>query len=256
MGKAASHKVGYIPFVILVAIMVCFVSVTRAVAYSPDPNEVPVGDQDINDGAIGFITIDGSQAKATVENISSATISGGLASYKKVDGNTDNQVLFDSVSYIVEPYSKKDLVVELPCWGQVDLFIGDILQSFAGGSRYGKRLIAAVHTKDECPVVTPDTTTPEPSSTPFVTTEPTPTVLPTSEPVITPTFNPTPSPVTTTDNDTPAIGGQVLGVTTSSHGLSLPSTGIGNFDFIVFSVYLITAGVLLRQYANKLELAK
>ncbi len=277
MRKAASHKVGTVwTAAMCLAVVILLASVTRAAAYSLDPNEVPVGDQDVNDGAIGFITINGTQAKATVENIGDAPISGGLASYKKVDDNTDNQILFDSVIYSLDAHSKKDLTINLPCWGQVDLFKGDVLQSFSGGARYGSRLIAAVHTKDECATATPSATPSEapsstPTPTPVVTPSATPgqgggnpTPTPTTTATPAPTSTPTPAPsATPTPTETPNGGGgnnggstpsgQVLGSSVPKGGLTLPSTGGTNYDYLVFAGYILAAGVSLRKYAHSLE---
>ncbi|MDQ3099138.1 MAG: hypothetical protein M3Q44_05320 [bacterium] len=270
MRKAASHKVGYLTLVIFVAIVVLFASATRVAAYTSDPNEVPIGDQDINDGIIGFITINGTQANATVENIGDSTESGGFASYLKGDGNTDTQTLFSSIIFTLEPHSKKDLIVELPCYGQVDLFKGDVLNNFNNGARYGSRLVAAMHTKNECaspsilpsatptvtPVATPSETPgqgggiPTPTATPVITNSPAPSASVTPGPTSTPVATSIPTP-DGGGNSTPS-GGQILGSTTPQGGLTLPSTGSSDYGFLAFAGYVLAGGIWMRKYAKSL----
>ncbi len=267
MRKAASHKVGYFTLAMIVAVVAMFASVARASAYVPDLNEVPVGDQDINDNVIGFITIEGTHAKATVENIGGATESGGLASYTKTVGDTEEQTLFASTSFTLEPYSKKDLVIELPCFAQVDLYKGDLIQSFVNGARYGSRLVYAIHTKDECVATSTPSATPNetPESTPSETPgqgggNPTPT--PTSTPETTPSASPgsptsTPAPSDTpSNNNGGSTSGTVLGTSTPAQGgLTLPSTGGSNFDYLALAAYVLSAGITLRKYAKVLDAA-
>ncbi len=66
----------------------------------------------------------------------------GLATYKVFAGGIENQVLFDSDVKTIAPKSTTYLQVDLPaCKYQIDLFYGDLIQTFRGGARYGGRLI-------------------------------------------------------------------------------------------------------------------
>ncbi len=64
------------------------------------------------------------------------------------DDNIDNQTLFASNvpgAVSIAPGQSYTFTVGLPeCGTQVDLFYGDLLNSFAGGARYGSRLLDAV----------------------------------------------------------------------------------------------------------------
>jgi hypothetical protein len=64
----------------------------------------------------------------------------GLATYKKFDNNIDHQELFAYRLAVIPPNSTLTLLVDNPpCLLQGDAFYGDVIYSFAGGVRYGKR---------------------------------------------------------------------------------------------------------------------
>jgi hypothetical protein len=64
----------------------------------------------------------------------------GLAVYKKVDGNIDHQILYDYTLAVIPPHSTMLLTVNNPsCAYQGDAFYGSLIESFAGGQRYGTR---------------------------------------------------------------------------------------------------------------------
>src|SRR5262249_30817599 len=64
----------------------------------------------------------------------------GLATYEKVDGNIEHQILYDYTRAVIPPHSSMVLTVSNPsCAYQGDAFYGDLIVSFAGGVRYGSR---------------------------------------------------------------------------------------------------------------------
>lgn len=70
----------------------------------------------------------------------------GLAIYQKFDENIDHQQLFDYSLAIIPPNSSLTLTVANPhCAYQADAFYGQLITSFAGGVRYGQRLLDDVH---------------------------------------------------------------------------------------------------------------
>lgn len=87
---------------------------------------------------------------ATVTNTSAiCAYEIGLAAYRKFDENINNQELFSFQLAVIEPGQTVQLAVGLPdCKAQVDLFYGSLIQSFSGGVRYGKRILAFQHVGD------------------------------------------------------------------------------------------------------------
>lgn len=68
----------------------------------------------------------------------------GLAVYKEFDTNIDNQDLFDYQLTVIAPNSLVTLTVNNPpCAYQSDAFYGDMIFSFAGGVRYGARILGS-----------------------------------------------------------------------------------------------------------------
>ena len=66
----------------------------------------------------------------------------GLASYSKFDSNINHQELYDYRLAVIPPNSTLTLTVNNPtCSYQADAFYGDLIESFAGGVRYGPRLL-------------------------------------------------------------------------------------------------------------------
>jgi hypothetical protein len=94
-------------------------------------------------------SISGGTAKIT--NNAATSYNVGLAIYKVFDKNDhdttlEHQVLFDSDTGAVGAKNQLDLSVGLPgCQYQIDLFCGDVIQSFAGGVRYNDRKLDYYH---------------------------------------------------------------------------------------------------------------
>ncbi len=66
----------------------------------------------------------------------------GLATYRRFDTSINHQELYDYALAVIPPNSTLTLQVANPtCAFQADAFYGDILTSFAGGVRYGSRLL-------------------------------------------------------------------------------------------------------------------
>ena len=64
----------------------------------------------------------------------------GLAVYKRFDGRINNQELYDYRLAVIPPNSTLTLTVNNPpCRYQGDAFYGPLIESFAGGVRYGER---------------------------------------------------------------------------------------------------------------------
>jgi hypothetical protein len=64
----------------------------------------------------------------------------GLAIYKRFDGRINNQELYDYRLAVIPPNSTLTLTVNNPsCRYQGDAFYGSLIESFAGGVRYGER---------------------------------------------------------------------------------------------------------------------
>lgn len=64
----------------------------------------------------------------------------GLAVYKRFDDHIDNQELYDYRLAVIPPNSTLTLTVNNPsCSYQGDAFDGNLIESFAGGVRYGER---------------------------------------------------------------------------------------------------------------------
>jgi hypothetical protein len=95
----------------------------------------------------GVITDYSNPTVATITNHSSTcSYPVGLAIYRKFDENIDNQVLFDYKLKVIGPGQTVVLTVNNPpCAYQGDVFYGNINYSFAGGVRYGSRLLDAFH---------------------------------------------------------------------------------------------------------------
>jgi hypothetical protein len=93
----------------------------------------------------GAISADGKTG--TIRNRSaSCSFDVGLASYKRFDTNIDNQQLFDYTTAVIGPNQTLTLTITLPnCSAQVDLFYGPVIMSFAGGVRYGTRILNAIN---------------------------------------------------------------------------------------------------------------
>jgi hypothetical protein len=158
----------------------------------------------------GMITDASNPTVAKITNFSSkCSYPVGLAIYKKFDSNIDNQELFDYELAVIPPNTTITLTVENPpCAYQADAFYGDINYSFAGGVRYGSRLLDAFHGNggDYCtlrcqPLKLP-TSTATVTKTPTNTVPPSPTKTPTNTPVP-PTATKTCSPAPVTPSKTP-----------------------------------------------------
>lgn len=83
-----------------------------------------------------------------IQNLSSTcSYTVGIAAYEKLSSNIETQVFFSGQAYTINPGQTLILgPIALPrCATQVDLFYGPILYSFAGGVRYGVRLLDAEH---------------------------------------------------------------------------------------------------------------
>ena len=92
-----------------------------------------------------------SGGNANIINNAAASYNVGLAIYKVFDAadhdtTLEHQILFDSDTGSVGAKSQLGLSVSLPgCQYQIDLFCGDVLQSFANGVRYGDRKLDYDH---------------------------------------------------------------------------------------------------------------
>jgi hypothetical protein len=66
----------------------------------------------------------------------------GLAVYERFDGGIRNQELYDYRLAVIPPNSTLTLVVNNPpCRYHGAAFYGPLIESFAGGQRYGARLL-------------------------------------------------------------------------------------------------------------------
>jgi hypothetical protein len=121
----------------------------------------------------------------------------GLAIYKKFDENIDHQELYDNVAATIPPNSTLELgVSNPPCAYQADAFWGEVLQSLAGGVRYGPRRLADTEGGTEyCQAVQPSAT-PSATGTPVAPT-PTATSAPPTETSVPPTETTVPPTETT-----------------------------------------------------------
>lgn len=119
----------------------------------------------------------------------------GLAIYKDFDGNIDHQEIFDYRQTVIGPNGTKTLTVNNPpCAFQSDAFYGDVIFSFAGGVRYGSRILASNTAGGGfCTLHCLPTPTNTPTNAPSNTPTKTPTNTPTKTPTNTPTKTPTPS---------------------------------------------------------------
>ena len=148
--------------------------------------------------------------KATVTNTSkSCSYKVGLASYKEFDENIDNQKLFDSEITTIQPKSTVKLRVEVPeCNYQIDLFYGELIESFEGGVRYGDRKLDSEHVNQGA--FCEEEPEPEPT--------PTPTLSPSPEPSPIPSPTPTPTPTPALDSG----GGGGGGISRASGFVGIP----------------------------------
>ncbi|MEO8601610.1 MAG: hypothetical protein ABI629_03435 [bacterium] len=180
----------------------------------PTPRYTPAGGCTSTppDGVLsGTLNTTGGVVTATITNTSSkCSYPVGLAAYRKYDENIDNQELFVYRLTVVGPGKTVTLSVTPPsCKYQADAFYGSLLLSFANNTRYGTRLLQAVHagSADYCTLrcVTPvptwtnipsKTATPTPTATATKTSAPAQPATPTRTPVrtFTPSFTPTPTP--------------------------------------------------------------
>ena len=101
----------------------------------------------------------GNSIKATFHNNSTeCSYLIGVASYDDVDGNIEDQVLFDYQQYTIAPGETVELSAELPpCRWQTDAFCGEVINSFHGGVRYGPRLKDDLLGGSYCATSTPTT---------------------------------------------------------------------------------------------------
>ncbi len=125
----------------------------------------------------------------------------GLTTYKKYDNNIDNQEIFDYVQVVIAPNSSLTLTVNNPpCAYQSDAYFGNVIFSFAGGVRYGARILDSDQGPGLfCTVRCLPTASPTPTNVATATKTPTP-VPPTSTPTKTPTNTPTNTPTKTPTN--------------------------------------------------------
>ena len=113
----------------------------------------------------------------------------GFASYRKFDANIADQQLYDYSLDVIPPQSAMTLTLSLPpCAYDTDAFYGPIIASFAGGARYGTRLLATTASVglDYCPCGSPTPVPPQPTATPE---EATATPIATDTPVVACTIN-------------------------------------------------------------------
>ncbi len=236
-------------------------------------------DRDKTDNIYGSIKLIEGQARAFVVNDSEMEVSGGLASYLKVDDDVSTQKLYRFNEFKVDAKSKVEVTVEVPCWTQVDLFKGNLIPDLSK-ERYDLRLIAAAFNVNECLIVASPTPicTDSPKPTIFVTPSstmaPTPTlykvpsVTPSIAPVITspplggppaivtsspisiitstpvPVVINTPNPVVSNTPvpityNTPAPKGEVLGKMKIPEGATLPVTGKYDFNYSLYISLLV-----------------
>ncbi len=108
---------------------------------------VPNWQADLKHELSYIIGVSGTTATATITNKSAlCEYPVGFASYEKFDEIIDNQSLFDSSTTVIQPGETITLTINVPtCAAQLDLFYGDLITSFAGGVRYGGRLLDARH---------------------------------------------------------------------------------------------------------------
>jgi hypothetical protein len=88
------------------------------------------------------LTIVGGEIRATFTNQGTCTTTVGVATYQRFGPSIDNQVLNDGITFQLAPGGTITLSAILPpCAWQADAFTGPIITSFAGGVRYGPRLL-------------------------------------------------------------------------------------------------------------------
>jgi hypothetical protein len=155
-----------------------------------------------------YLTVVGSHIEATFHN-NSTTCSHlvGVASYRKINEDIEDQELYDFEQYTLAPGETRTLSADLPdCAWQADAFCGEVIHSFRGGIRYGERLKDAEHGGHICvTTATPtktkvvETSTPTPTNTRVIETNtPTPTKTKVVE-----TNTPTPTNTTVIETNTP-----------------------------------------------------
>lgn len=231
MRNAASHTIQIFTAITAILTVLAVTVVSSVNAYTIDPNHTYNGSP--KNQVSGTISVNGITAKAVIVNDSNTEMSGGFASYKKVDEVIENQTLYQSKTWTLKANSTTTLTIDLPCWAQVDLFNGPVLNDFKT-DRYSPRLLYAVHTQQECSTPTPtikptSTPTAKPTSTPTVKTTGTPTVKPTSTPTVAPTSTPSVQP-TNSPSPTPVITAVATSTPTPSSSPSTPNTPSNNGD--------------------------
>lgn len=134
--------------------------VDGSVIVLPQPAPSPVAPPCANPNPAGDLTgTITSQANGTATVTNESEICSylvGYASYKETDTNIDNQIYFSSDMRVIGPNSTISLDIDVPtCAYQQDLFYGDLIESFAGGIRYGSRKLTSNHneTNGFCPTV-------------------------------------------------------------------------------------------------------
>ncbi|MEQ8677656.1 MAG: tandem-95 repeat protein [Aggregatilineales bacterium] len=106
----------------------------------PDCATVLVQGRISTDGTVGTLTYIGAETACELRV--------GIASYKKLDGSIDTQIIHDYrvMDHIFAPNQPLTLTITVPqCATQIDLFYGDVIEPTFGSQRYGARLIAARH---------------------------------------------------------------------------------------------------------------
>jgi hypothetical protein len=142
----------------------------------------------------------------------------GLAIYRRFDPNIDHQQLYDYALAVIPPNSSLVLRVNNPpCAFQADAFYGEILYSFAGGVRYGSRLLDDTfgHGHNWCTqsCATPTATLPGPVPSSTATLPPPP-----------PSNTPPPGP-TNTNTALPPTGTRTSTPGPTNTNTALPPTG-------------------------------
>lgn len=135
---------------VLSVLSVALIAMSAPVSALPGEDcDNPKGDGPAPRLISGEVSADGTSA--TIQNFSAGcTFDVGLASYKVFNLRSDGspspstQELFDHDLASLGPGQTVTLNVSVPnCLAQVDAFFGDLIVSFAGGDRYGSRLLNA-----------------------------------------------------------------------------------------------------------------
>ena len=122
----------------------------------PSPVAPPCANPNPEGDLTGVIT-SRANGTATVTNKSNTcSYLVGYASYKEVDTNIDHQIYFSSDMKVIGPDGTISLAIDVPtCAYQQDLFYGNLIESFAGGIRYGTRKLSSNHNESKgfCPAI-------------------------------------------------------------------------------------------------------